>query len=357
MIYFNAAGISPFNQTVQEEVQTTLEHFRKLLYSNDGIQFYRRTLQSCRQQIAEWLEVEDTQCVAFVPNATTASRLIFSRIHWKPGDCVLTTTHENATVLNELSGLHIHGVSIQSLDPESSTEFETEIEYHLKSTKVRAIVISHVSHIDGRVFPIERIAQLSQNKQTLLIVDGAQAVGHIPVSFPDNQPDAYFFPGHKWCAGPMGTGALILGKQFLEKEALGRGKKPETTQPLWAEFELGTQNIGLIVGLAKACRIKQQDGLKTNRLEHIREEVQQQLLNFSQFKILEWKGPHSPGILSFTYLNQQTEDQLQSKTHDIVWKTFSLPKNAPQTSIRLSWSSDTTNTDVGAFLDLLQNTL
>ena len=348
MIYLNVAGLSPFKQDVQQEVTTTLEQFSRLLYSDEGIHYYRKTLQRCREGLAQWLQVKDAHRVAFVPNATTASWLILSRIPWKSGDRVLTTTHENSTVLKEIMALQPRGVHVHTLDPSSPAELEIEIEQLLKSRQVRAIVISHVSHIDGRIFPIERIYQLTQNYHARLIVDGAQAVGHIPVTFHDWQPDAYFFPGHKWCTGPMGTGALILGKPFAERD-----EGEETNQPLWADFELGTKNIGLIAGFAKACTIKQQEGLKTATLESLRKEVRRALSETSGLKFLEWEGPHSPGIFSFTCLDKQTESCLQSNAHAVAWKTFSLPNIPEQTGIRWSWSAETQKRDLESVLTLL----
>ncbi len=353
MIYLNVAGLSPFNKVVQEEVTTTLEEFSRLLYSEEGLHYYRKTLQRCRKELAQWLQVVDTERIAFIPNATTASRLVLSHIYWKPGDQVLTTTHENSTVLKEILGLHALGVQVHTLDPKSPTELETKIKQLLMSTQIRAIIISHVSQIDGRVFPIERLSKLARAHQALLIIDGAQAVGHIPVSLQVCQPDAYFFPGHKWCAGPMGTGALILGKQFGERIEITTHR--ENSQPSWADFELGTQNIGLIAGLAKACAIKQHEGLKTVSLEGIREKVQQELAKTSKLRILQWEGPHSPGILSFTSQGKQTEAQLQSKPPDISWKTFQFPDHQKQVCTRLSWSSSTPAADVESLLTFLQS--
>jgi selenocysteine lyase/cysteine desulfurase len=355
MIYFNVAGLSPFNQAVQQEVTTTLELFSQLLYSDEGIHYYRETLQHCRQDLAKWLKVEDTQQLAFVPNATTASSLVLSRIHWKSGDHVLTTTHENSTVLKEVMALQRQGVQIHTLDPSSPGELEIQIEQLLQTTHVRAIVISHISHIDGRIFSVERLKQLSQKYHALLIIDGAQAVGHIPISFQDWRPDAYFFPGHKWCAGPMGTGALILGKELAAGNDIATYEREETNQPPWTNFELGTQNIGLIAGFAKACSIKQEEGLKTDRLECIREEVRQKLSKASELRILEWDGPQSPGILALTSQERQTEAPFQSNSHDMSWKTFQLPNDQDQTGIRLSWSSDTSKTDVESLLTFFQN--
>lgn len=357
MIYLNIAGLSPFKQEVQKEVETTLEQFSRLLYSEEGIQYYRETIQRCRQELAQWLQIENVERIAFVPNATTASWLILSRINWKSGDHILTTTHENSTVRKEISNLCTRGVQVHTLDPKSPAELEAEIEHILTSQPVRAIVISHISHIDGRIFPIERLAKLVQTQQALLIIDGAQAVGHIPVNFHDWQPDAYFFPGHKWCAGPMGTGALILGKQFAEHGGIHRDKGQESSHPLWLDFELGTQNIGGIAGFAKACMIKQHEGLRTEALENFREEVRQALLRIPGLKILEGEGPHSPGILSCICLDKQTEARLHSQAPTIVWKTFPHPNNPKQTGIRLSWSADIPKTDQESVLVFLHNIL
>ncbi len=355
MIYLNVAGLSPFVQTVQQEVTTTLEQFSRLLYSEEGIHFYRETVQRARQILAQWLHVADAERIAFVPNTTTANWLALSRIQWHPGDQVLTTTHENSTILKEILSLQTRGVQVHTLDPISPDELECQMTKCLESTHVRAIVISHVSHIDGRIFPIERLYRLAQKYHALLIVDGAQAVGHIPVNFQEWQPDAYFFPGHKWCAGPMGTGALILGKQFAECRAIALSDKEKERRPPWVDFELGTQNIGLIAGLTKAFLIKEQDGLNTTSQDGIRKKIQQELSKMENFNILEWDGPHSPGIVSLTCINKQTEKQLQSKAHDISWKTFPLPQNPKQTGIRLSWSSATSNKDREFLFNLLKS--
>ncbi len=353
MIYLNVAGLSPFNQSVQQEITTTLEQFSRLLYSDEGIHFYRETVQRTRNILAQWLQVSDTERIAFVPNATTANWIVLSRIQWRPDDHVLTTTHENSTVLKEISALRRQGVHVHTLNPSSPIELETEIQQLLKSTRVRAIVISHVSHIDGRIFPIERLHQLTQNHQTLLIVDGAQAVGHIPVTFQDWQPDAYFFPGHKWCAGPMGSGALILEKKFSKLVAMGND---ETSQPLWADFELGTQNIGSVAGFGTACKIKQQEGMDALINEGIRAEWKTCLQEHKDLQISQWDGPHSPGILSFVCLGAETEQFLHTvaSTYSLSWKYFNHPSFPGKSSIRVSWSMHTPKSDLAKALNCLQ---
>ena len=108
-------------------------------------------------------------------------------------------------------------------------------------------------------------------------------------------------------------------------------------------------------GFAKAILIKEQEGLSTARQEGIRERIQRELSKIPDSDILEWDGPHSPSILSWTCVNERTEGQLLSKTHDISWKTFPLPQNPAKMGIRLSWSSVTSNTDLEALFNFLQN--
>lgn len=153
----------------------------------------------------------------------------------------------------------------------------------------------------------------------------------------------------------MGTGALIFGKQFAECRTLAVPNEEEERQPPWVDFELGTQNIGLIAGLTKAFLIKEQDGLNTTKQEGIKEKIRQELLEASDCNILEWNGPHSPGILSWTSINEQVTAQLQSMARDISWKKFPLPQSPKQTGIRLSWSSATSKKDLESCLNFFKN--
>lgn len=350
MLYLNPAGLSPFHPDVQREVTKTLDTFGRELYSESGVQLYRETIQQARTTIAGWLELEDTQHLAFVSNTTTACSLTLSRIHWKAGDTLITTTHENSTILHEIDTLQNRGVRILSLDPDATTGFLPALERTLNEHSVRAVVISHVSHLDGRIFPLASIQALARTHRALFIVDGAQAVGQIPVSFRHLHSDAYFFPGHKWCAGPMGTGALILSEEFVKECAnpIGTKASHKPDQQDWMGFELGTHNIGLIAGFAKACSMKHQEALQSPALDTIRKEWKTCLQRYQGVKILEWEGPHAPGILSMVCLEETTGQLLQgsASTHGLAWKTFAHPSYPSKLSIRISWATTTPPNDM-----------
>ena len=153
----------------------------------------------------------------------------------------------------------------------------------------------------------------------------------------------------------MGTGAVILGKQLVKCSAIAQPEEKEESHLPWRDYELGTQNIGLLAGLAKAVFIKEQKGLNIARQKDIRGMIRQELSKIEDFNIVEWDGPHSPGILSWTCINEQTKKQLQSKTLDISWKTFPLSQHPKQTGMRLSWSDNTSDTDLDYLRTILRS--
>jgi L-cysteine/cystine lyase len=71
-------------------------------------------------------------------------------------------------------------------------------------------VLSHVPYNTGAVLPLKEIADLCHARGCLLLVDGAQSVGAIPVDIGDSGADFYAFPGQKWLCGPEGTGGLYV---------------------------------------------------------------------------------------------------------------------------------------------------
>jgi L-cysteine/cystine lyase len=81
----------------------------------------------------------------------------------------------------------------------------------------RLVALSHVLWTTGRRLPIRAIAELAHARGALVAVDGAQAVGAIPVSVIDLGVDFYAVPGQKWLLGPEGTGALWISPAVLDR--------------------------------------------------------------------------------------------------------------------------------------------
>ena len=358
MTYLNYAALSPTHPKVEQEVTTTLTTIKEYLYSEAGVEWYRTKIQESRETVARLLHLSNATNLAFVANASTANHLLLSAITWNRGDTIVSTTHENPSIQNALLALQSRGVKTHFIPPSSSPEcFWESLEQSLKRDNIKAIIISHVSHVDGRLFPIADIAEFSRARGIFFAVDGAQAVGHLDVNVQALNCDAYFFSGHKWCCGPLGTGGLIISDRLSESVS-SILVPPSINGPSFASrFEIGTHNIGLIAGLAMACYIKLQEGLNTTNLFHIREFVMQELQQLPAIKIQGWTGPHAPGILTFQCLHPKRYDHLRRQLYEkwhIVLKTFSDYPDGECPSLRLSWSPETNLENVQKVLAVIK---
>jgi L-cysteine/cystine lyase len=76
--------------------------------------------------------------------------------------------------------------------------------------RTRAVVVSHVLWASGGVLPLDRLAAMAHARDALLIVDGAQAAGAIPVDLAATGADVYAVAAQKWLLGPEGMGAVAV---------------------------------------------------------------------------------------------------------------------------------------------------
>ncbi len=350
MRYFNYAGVSPTRTEAVDEIQTISDAFRTLLFSESGIAWYRKQVEKCKQKVAQFLHArlsEGGDSLFFVPNATTAYQLTLSALGLNRGDIVIISDQEHLSILQALYSLRQRGIELIVIPASSEGKFLTQLDDVCKGRRTRLITLSHVAHSDGRMFPLQQVCEIAKRRQVILAIDGAQAVGHIPVDLRTLDVDFYFFSGHKWCAGPMGTGALLITKQYKERVE-SRESDLSVSGNAYECFDLGTQNIGLIAGLARACEIKQQELPEMGNFGRLRTLFRGCLSRISDVEIAEWDGPHAPGIVSFQvhkagFDATRIAEYLHLK-YDIAIKPLRYPESPPK--LRVSWSSSTEVQDI-----------
>jgi L-cysteine/cystine lyase len=81
----------------------------------------------------------------------------------------------------------------------------------------KLVSVSHITWATGARLPIREIAELAHSRGALVAVDGAQAVGAIPVSVEELGVDFYAAPGQKWLLGPEGIGAVYCAPSVLDR--------------------------------------------------------------------------------------------------------------------------------------------
>lgn len=167
--------------------------------------------------------------------------------------------------------------------------------------KTAIVALAQVSNVLGTVNPVKKIAQLAHQHQAIMVVDGAQAVAHMPVDVQDLDCDFYCFSGHKMC-GPTAIGVLYGKQTLLEKmEPVAFGGEMidfvDLYESTWTElpwkFEAGTPNIASAIGLGAAIDYLEKIGMQTIH-EYEQAIVAELLPKLQQIDGLTIYGPQNP---------------------------------------------------------------
>jgi cysteine desulfurase/selenocysteine lyase len=131
---------------------------------------------------------------------------------------------------------------------------------NLLTEKVRVFGFTAMSNVLGTINPVKELVRRAHAVGAIAVVDGAQAVPHMPVDVQDWNCDFMAFSGHKMC-GPTGSGALYGKKALLEvmPPFMGGGDMIRTVglrESKWNDlpykFEAGTPAIAEGIGLGAA---------------------------------------------------------------------------------------------------------
>ena len=160
----------------------------------------------------------DLDEVAITHAATDGMNIGTWAIDWRGGGRAVASCHEHPGGVGPLySVCDRFGVELafaefagNAADDEIVALFDGLI-----TPGTRLVSISHVLWTTGMVMPVARIAALAHERGALVLVDGAQAAGAIPVNVRDLGVDMYAIPAQKWLLGPEGLGALWVKHELL----------------------------------------------------------------------------------------------------------------------------------------------
>lgn len=141
-------------------------------------------------------------------------------VDWRPGDRAVTTTQEHAGALGPLYALRDRvGVELVFAEIGDGSDHERTLAAFDRAIApgTRLVSVSHVLWSTGAVLPVAEIAALARERRAVVVVDGAQAAGAIPVSVRELGVDAYSVPAQKWLLGPEGMGALWVARESRDR--------------------------------------------------------------------------------------------------------------------------------------------
>ena len=217
----------------------------------------RRVLET-RERLAALLNAPDPMSVIHCFNCTDALNLAIKG-SLRVGNHVIATQLEHNSVLRPLCTLAARGrIRLTLLPPKPDGFIDPEDVRAAIEPDTALIVCTHASNVTGAIQPVAAIGAIAAEHGIRYLIDGAQAVGALPVDVQALMCDLYAFPGHKSLLGPQGTGGLYIrpGVDLLPLREGGTGSSSESLfQPgeLPECYESGTVNLPGIAGLCEGC--------------------------------------------------------------------------------------------------------
>jgi cysteine desulfurase/selenocysteine lyase len=229
--------------------------------------------------VAKFINAPDGHEVVFTRNATEAINLVaysWGRKNIARGDAIVLTEMEH----------HANLVPWQLLAQEKDGDLEfipitddgilrQDVYEVLLRLKPKLVAFTHVSNTLGTINPVREMVEAAHAAGALVLLDGAQAVPHVPVDVQAIGADFYAFSGHKML-GPTGSGVLWARRELLEAMPpfMAGGdmirevhlRRSEWNDIPW-KFEAGTPDIAAGIGLGAAAEYLGQLGMERVR-EH-----------------------------------------------------------------------------------------
>ena len=221
--------------------------------------------EAARASTARLINAPDVSEIVFVRNATEAINLVaysWGRRNIGRGDTIVLTEMEH----------HANLVPWQLLVQEKDGDLEfipitddgvlrLEVYEALLHLRPKLVAFTHVSNMLGTINPVRELTEMAHAAGSLVMIDGAQAVPHMPVDVQEIGADFYVFSGHKML-GPTGSGALWARRELLEAMPpfLAGGdmiREVHLRRSDWNDvpykFEAGTPDIAAEIGMGAAA--------------------------------------------------------------------------------------------------------
>ena len=216
-----------------------------------------KLVHDCRNALNEFFDGYGFDRVVFTKNCTEALNIALFGVLEK-GDHVVTTCFEHNSVLRPLEFLQNTGVITYSV---CECLDENELPQKLQSLvqkNTKLVAVTTASNVTGAIPPIEKIRALLP-KNILLLCDGAQGGGHIPISMQKQGVDILTLAGHKGLMAIQGSGALLFSERVDVKPYMHGGTGSMSLSLSMPDFypdalEAGTLAFPAILSLLEGMR-------------------------------------------------------------------------------------------------------
>jgi cysteine desulfurase/selenocysteine lyase len=323
LVWLDNAATTQKPQSVIDRVSTYYERENSNVHRGAHTLAARATdaYEAARDKVRRLLNAPSAKNVVFVRGATEGINLVaksWGSRNVSAGDEIVITWlehHANIVPWQQLCSEKGARLRVAPVDDRGQVKLD---EYErLLGPKTRIVAFPQVSNALGTILPAREMVEMAHRQGAMVLVDGAQAVSHMPVDVQRLDCDFYVFSGHKIFA-PTGIGAVFGKADVLEAMPPWQGGgnmisdvtfEKTTYQPPPLRFEAGTGSIGDAVGLGAAIDYVTAIGLENiDRYEHeLRLYAEEELGRVPGLTMIG-TAAEKAGVMSFVLDGVRTED-------------------------------------------------
>jgi len=277
--------------------------------------------ENARNKIANFINSESEKEIIFVRGATEAINLV-ANSYVRPllnqdDEIIISQMEHHANIVPWQMICKEVGAKLKIIPMNQEGELILSELEKIINEKTKFIAINHVSNSLGTINPIEHIVKIAHNNNIKILVDGAQAIQHIPINMKKINADFYCFSGHKIYA-PSGIGVLYGKKNLLDEMLPYQGggdmiKSVTFEKTIYNDvpnkFEAGTPNISGAIALGTAIDYITNLGIE-NIAKHEAELLEYATKNISEISDVRIIGnaKNKASVLSFVIDNVHPHD-------------------------------------------------
>ncbi|MFO0807610.1 MAG: aminotransferase class V-fold PLP-dependent enzyme [Gemmataceae bacterium] len=316
-------------------------------------------LGELRKALAAFLHCKRDE-LALVRNATEANNVVCNGLDLKPGDEVLLTDQEHPggrccwEQKAARYGIKLNTVTLPK--PPASVDEIVERFRRALTPQTRVLVFSHITTVTGLILPAKELCRLARGHDVLTHVDGAHAIGQIPLDLHDLGCDFYATSPHKWLLAPKGTGTLYVREELLDRLWVTIASADWRNRALKAYrfSNVGTSNLSVMVGLKAALDFHQTIGPAHvyTRIHALAKRIRDRLSQFPRLRLTNASADaFYGGLVSF----EPTSGDLTGVMAELAARNICVA-GSPQ-RVRVATHVFTQSIELNAFFDAVERGL
>ncbi len=224
-----------------------------------------KIVEETRKRMARLLRVADSNDIVITPSATIAANEIIGGLLWDGLKNIYVTPFEHNAIMRPLSKFaKQYGCKIYEIpfDPSTQELDEDEMNRQFCLHSPDYVFINQVSNVTGTIVPIDKISKSAKEYEAIVIVDGSQSVGLIPINLEKLQIDYLIFAGHKNIYASWGVGGFVRNSEYQLKPFITGGTGADSLNLDVDNLEVGSPNIIAIASMKASLEWLEKTGLE-----------------------------------------------------------------------------------------------